>query len=150
MRGCGAGLGRNFSGDKRGRLEVDAYLRLKQARDIFVIGDSNSCLNELTGVPLPQLAQVAISQGHYAAKSIKEMASNKIPERYKHSQYGFIVPVSGKFAIFCGASGRIILSGFLGWVMRRLADLRYLLSVLPSAEALKIWMKENILYIRND
>lgn len=149
VRGCGDKFGLSFV-DQKGRFSVDSTLRLKENQNTFVIGDVNCFVNEQVKKPLPQLAQVAIGEGRYVASTINKIINNLEVASYKPSNYGFIIPVSGKYAIFCSANGHIIISGFLGWSMRRFADLRYFLSVLPFWFALKIWWSENILYIKND
>ncbi|PJE58048.1 MAG: hypothetical protein COU81_02765 [Candidatus Portnoybacteria bacterium CG10_big_fil_rev_8_21_14_0_10_36_7] len=136
--------------NKRGRVEVDEYLRMKDNENVFVLGDVCSFGASFTGHALPQLAQIAIDEGKQVAKNIQALMTNERMIAYKPSTYGFMVPVSGKYAIFCSAKGEIIVSGFIGWVLRRLADLRYIVNVLSFGSALKIWMSENILFIKND
>lgn len=149
ISGCGQALSSSFV-DKRGRFAVDNTLRLAQNDHVFILGDINSLVNPNTGKPIPQLAQVAIDEGKYTAWVINRLIKRQSIDPYKPSVYGFIIPVSGKYAIFSSANGEIIIGGFLGWVLRRFADLRYFLSVLPLFYAFKIWMSENLLYIKND
>jgi hypothetical protein len=60
----------------------------------------------------------------------------------------YIIPAAGKFAIFY--SPNLIISGFGGWVIRRLADLRYFMSVLPLLKAIRFWLFENRMFTKND
>jgi NADH dehydrogenase FAD-containing subunit len=58
------------------------------------------------------------------------------------------VPAAGKFAVLY--TPNLILSGFAGWVVRKFADLRYFMSIMPFFKALRYWLFENRMFIKND
>jgi hypothetical protein len=59
-----------------------------------------------------------------------------------------VIPVSGKNAVFY--TPYIVIGGFAGWLVRRAADLRYFLSILPITKALSLWLFENKIFMKND
>jgi NADH dehydrogenase len=65
--------------DRTGRVPVGADLTIAGHPELFVIGDL-ALLNDAGGKPLPALAPVAMQQGIYAARLIRErMNGGKIP-----------------------------------------------------------------------
>jgi len=44
----------------------------------------------------------------------------------------------------------VTITGFLGWVVRRLADLRYFVTALPVRYALHAYIRGAWLYVKND
>jgi len=134
--------------DKKDRVIVGSTLNLKQYPNVFIVGDNSCAIDPLTDKPAPQTAQEAIRQGAVAAKNIYRLVKNKPLLPYVAGGVRFVVPVSGKYAIFY--TPNLIISGFFGWVMRKLADLRYLLSVLPWLTAIRHWVFENKITMKND
>ena len=41
-------------------------------------------------------------------------------------------------------------SGFLGWILKQLVELRYLLFILPFPKALRMWLRAVYYETRND
>jgi len=134
--------------DKKDRAVVLSSLNLKKYPHVFVVGDNSCVLDPLTGKPAAQTAQEAIHQGAVAAKNIYRLIKNKPLLPYSAGGVRFIVPVSGKYAILY--TPNLIIPGFFGWAIRKLADLRYLLSVLPWITAIRHWVFENKIFMKND
>ena len=95
-----------------------------------------------------QTAQEAIRQGEVAAKNVSRSLKGKQLLPYHPGPTRFIIPVSGKYAIFY--TPNLIIAGKLGWLIRKLADLRYFMSVLPWVTAFKYWIFENQIFMKND
>jgi NADH dehydrogenase len=112
--------------DKRGKVIVGKNLLAKGAKNVFIIGDGAS--TQYSG-----MAQTAIDDGSYVANRI--LGLTKDPHRAKKPY--FSIPVGDKWAVT--QIGRIILFGRIGWWLRRLADLRYFLSILPINKAFRIF-----------
>ncbi|HYE22129.1 MAG TPA: NAD(P)/FAD-dependent oxidoreductase [Verrucomicrobiae bacterium] len=134
--------------DRKDRIPSTEYLNLKKLPNVFIAGD-NLCFNDLiTKKPLPQTAQEAIRQAKCVAKNVYRMIKGKSLLPYFPGTFRYVIPVAGKHAIFY--SKDIVIGGSVGWLIRRLADLKYFLSVLPFFSALGFWMFENEIFIKND
>lgn len=134
--------------DKKDRLVVTPFLNLKQFPRVFIVGDSACVMDEATGKPAAQTAQEAIRQGSLAAKNIYRLLKVKPLLPYSAGGIRFVVPVAGKYAVFY--TPNLIVSGISGWVIRRMADLRYFMSVLPWSVAIRHWMFGNMIFMKND
>ncbi|MBI2048392.1 MAG: NAD(P)/FAD-dependent oxidoreductase [Parcubacteria group bacterium] len=113
--------------DQRGRVIVDEYLRVKNQERIFVIGDG-------AATPFTGLAQTAIRDGQSAGKNILRLAEQKPLQTYQPKKPSHAIPIGRGWGL--AIIGTVIISGRLGWLVRRLADLRYFLSILPVRQAL--------------
>lgn len=147
---------------ERGRIVVPAELKcvssasdLKFYSRVYGLGD-NICFHDpRTDKPTPQVAPAAIAQATVVANNIIEdirQAENRNHEprtmNYKPYVYPYVVPVGGKYAV--AKIGPFVVSGFLGWVFKGLIELRYLLSIMTFARAVKIWLRGLRVFIQND
>lgn len=148
VRSCRLPVSVDLERDKKDRTPVTEFLNLKNFTNVFVAGDDACVLDPQTKKPLPQTAQEAIRQGKHAAKNMFRQILGKPLLPYYPGPVRFIIPVSGKYAIVY--TPNLIISGFLGWLIRRLADLRYFLSILPFFTALKLWFFETKIFTKND
>ena len=112
---------------KGGRVEVDEYLQAKGTKNVFIVGDG-------ADTPYAGMAQTALHNGRFAADVIKRKIMRFPLLPYTPQKPAYAVPVSRGWAAV--KIGRIKLYGRLGWVIRRLADLRFFLSILPIKKAL--------------
>ncbi|MBI2097881.1 MAG: FAD-dependent oxidoreductase [Candidatus Vogelbacteria bacterium] len=113
--------------DQRGRVIVDEYLRAKNQERIFVIGDG-------AATPYTGLAQTAIYDGRAAAVNISRLARGLKPLAYQPKPPSHAIPIGRGWGL--AVLGTVIISGRFGWLIRRAADLRYFLSILPVRKAL--------------
>jgi NADH dehydrogenase len=134
--------------DKKDRLMVTDFLDLKKYPNVFVAGDNGCFIDPVTKKPVPQTAQEAIHQGSLVAKNLYRLLRAKPLLPYHASPTRFVIPVGGKHAILY--TPYLVLGGFAGWLVRRAADLRYFLTILPMTKALKLWMFENWIFVKND
>jgi len=121
--------------DKRGRVVVDEYLQAKGFTGVFVAGDAAS--TQYAGT-----AQTAQSDGFYVATAIKEdlqSTANRTP--YVAHQPIYAIPVGPSWGVVQWGTKNYY--GFTGFTLRRLADLRYFMSILPFGKALAVWGKHN-------
>lgn len=141
----------NISGfelDKRGRLIVDEFLRVKDRDNIFAIGDNALFLDEKTNNPAPSTAFIAEQQADAAAKNILSLIKREPLQKYKIEFGRYVISCGGKYAV--AHIGGITCSGFLGWAFKRLIDLRYFLSILPFFKAYSLWLQELRMFTKND
>lgn len=123
--------------------------------NIYAIGDITSIINPKTKKPAPWMARPAITEGKIAAQNIfqKILLEEKITEypkfrEYKHRNYPYIAPVGGKYAI--AKIGPFVIFGLPAWIFKGFTELNYFVSVMPIFQALKIWFRGFIIFIRND
>lgn len=133
--------------DKGNRMMVNSMFQLELHPNIFVIGDEG-CYMGTDGRPLPGTARQAIDQGKYVGYAINQLIQNKQPRAYKCKNYGYIVPLGGKWAIL--KTQKIYMKGFFAYLARQLAWFDYFRSILGFKKAFKLAILENRLYSRND
>ncbi len=148
VRSCRLPIEVELERDKKDRTAVQATLNLKNYPRIFVAGDDACVIDLKTKKPVAQTAQEAINQGKYTARNIYRMIKDKPLIAYHPSPIRFVIPVTGKFAVLY--SPNLIVSGFAGWCIRKAADLRYFMSVLPWLSAIQYWVSENKIFMKND
>lgn len=117
--------------DKKGRAIVDQYMQAQGIETVFVIGDSAS--TKYAG-----MAQTALSDAVYVAHKIIARLQNKRTQEYKQPSPSYAVPVGPQWAgvIYHGMT----FSGRIGWILRRVADLRAFLALLPLKKALRAFL----------
>jgi NADH:ubiquinone reductase (H+-translocating) len=148
VRSCRLPVSNDLERDKKDRTPTTDNLNLKKYPRVFVAGDNLCYTDPGTKKMVPQTAQEAMRQGSHVAKNIFRMVEEKDMYPYFPGPVRYIVPASGKFAVLY--TKNIIISGFPGWVIRKGADLRYFLSVMPFFKALRYWLFENRMFIKND
>jgi NADH dehydrogenase FAD-containing subunit len=109
--------------DRAGRVRIQADLTISAHPEIFVIGDTSSL--DQDGHPLPGVAQVAMQQGTYAAKSIFRHVTQKpaLPP-FRYFDKGNLAVVGKNFAVL--QTGRIRMSGFFAWLVWALIHIQFL------------------------
>lgn len=137
---------------EKGFFKVDECLRIikedgNSKEDIFAIGDA-SIVYDLNGQIIPWTAQKAINEGKQIAYNIFRMLTGKEIKLCAPEKVRFIIPIGGKWAIT--KLNGILWSGFFGWVLKNLVELRYLLSILPWYKALGKWCLAVLIFSKND
>ena len=109
--------------DRAGRVRIRPDLSVQDHPEIFVIGDTASL--DQDGRPLPGVAQVAMQQGRYAAKTIFRQVTKKsqLPP-FRYFDKGNLAVVGKNFAVL--QSGRVMMSGFLAWLVWALIHIQFL------------------------
>ncbi len=124
--------------DRKYRIEVDADLLVKGRKDVFAIGDSAS--TKWSG-----MAQTALYDGHFVAKFIEANLHAGDKPIHNAAEPHYAMPVGPKWAVSC-FGGRIF-SGYAGWILRRYADLRVFLKLLPPMQAFSAFRSMNAVEI---
>ena len=111
--------------DKAGRALVNPDLSIPHHPEIFVVGDA-AYLDDKNGQPLPGIAPVAIQQGKYVAKLIR----NKIPfeqrSPFSYIDKGMIATIGQSKAV--GVIGKKKISGFFAWMIWGFVHIFYLIT----------------------
>lgn len=143
--------------DKKGKVEVDGYLRafpahppplsspfregggsgrrgtiiaqgsLRGEGSVFVVGDGAS-------TPYSGMAQTAIKEGALVARNIGRLVRGKSLVRYEPACPAYAVPVGERWAAV-HVDG-MTFYGYIGWLLRRAADLRFFFTILPFGKAI--------------
>jgi NADH dehydrogenase FAD-containing subunit len=109
--------------DRAGRVRIKQDLTVQDHPEIFVIGDTASL--DQDGRPLPGVAQVAMQQGRYAAKSIFRQVTQKSQRPpFRYFDKGNLAVVGKNFAVL--QSGRVMMSGFFAWLVWALIHIQFL------------------------
>lgn len=118
--------------DKKGRVEVDEQLRAKGVEHMYVVGDAAS--TQYVG-----LAQTAVNDANYVAHAIAASLQGKQGKPYVPRKPDTAVPVGAGWAVvvFKGMP----FWGWIGWMMRRAADLHAFQLMLPLPVAIKTFLR---------
>ena len=118
--------------DKKGRVIVDEFLRVKGFEDVYIIGDGASTLYS-------GMAQTAISDGASVAENIARQLSGELPRRRRSRKPYYAIPIGPGWA--ASSLGSVTFYGRLGLFIRRVADFRYFLTILPLKKALTVFRR---------
>lgn len=111
--------------DRAGRVIVEADLTLKDAPEIFIIGDTAHA-RDSDGKPLPGVAPVAKQEGQYVARLIAARARDDIRQTaFRYRNFGNLATIGRKAAV--ADFGRVRLSGFPAWLLWCLAHIYFLI-----------------------
>tara|TARA_Y100001970_G_scaffold30838_1_gene38279 strand:- start:176 stop:1417 length:1242 start_codon:yes stop_codon:yes gene_type:complete len=110
--------------DLEGRAIVSKDCSIQDDQDIFVIGDAANFKNE-EGISLPGIAPVAIQQGRYVGKNIKNNIAYNERKTFKYKDRGMMATIGGFKAI--GIVGSYEMSGVIAWLFWSLIHLIYLI-----------------------
>jgi NADH:ubiquinone reductase (H+-translocating) len=112
--------------DRAGRVPVAADLSLPGHPEVFVIGDLAAAKDE-HGHLLPGVAPVAIQEGHYVGKIIRQEVSGKSKVRpaFHYWDKGSVATIGRAAAV--AQFGRIHISGFIAWLSWLFIHILYLI-----------------------
>ncbi|OGY67219.1 MAG: hypothetical protein A3B16_01025 [Candidatus Zambryskibacteria bacterium RIFCSPLOWO2_01_FULL_45_43] len=150
--------------EQRGRVEVVGEMEcfpqspnLNLYGKIYGLGDAICFYDPLTGKPVPLIAEAAIKEAKVASHNLMEEIKlaeglTAKPDYQKYNpakEFPYMIPVGGKYAV--AKIGPLIISGLLGWVVKGLVEINYLLlNVLPPIQAFKVWLKGLWIFVKND
>ncbi len=99
--------------DRSGRVLVEPGLSLLNHPEIFVIGDLAN-YRQPTGQPLPGLAPVAMQEGEYVARLLRNRLEGKTTAPFRYKDRGNMAIVGRGSAV--AYIGRVQLAGFGAWL----------------------------------
>ena len=114
----------NTKTDSEGRAIVDPDCSIKEDGNVFLIGDAANYKNKNNST-LPGIAPVAIQQGKYLAKIIKNKTLKQDRKPFKYYDKGMMATVGRYKAI--GKIGNIEISGFIAWLFWSAIHILYLI-----------------------
>lgn len=111
---------------EKGKLPVDSYLRVKDMKNIFSIGDCSLFMKDEKNA-LPPTAQVALQEADVCAKNIVAALRGESLKAFEYHHKGSVASI-GNFAAV-GKVGNFRLSGLFGAFMKQVIEARYLLNL---------------------
>ena len=136
----------NAETDRGGRIKVNSDLTVPNYPDIYVIGDL-ALLQDANGKALPGVAQVAMQQGTYAAKSIMRKVSSAKPlASFKYFDKGDMA-VIGRWSAVANIFG-VHLSGFVAWPIWAFIHLMYLVQFQSRILVFTQWAIQQLTFNR--
>ncbi len=132
--------------DHGGRVVVGPDPSLPGHPEVFVIGDLASCASP-SGKPLPGLAPVAIQQGRYVAKCIRNRLRGKAIPPFEYHDYGTMATIGRSRAVaMIGTWG---FSGYLAWLMWLFIHIMYVVGFENRVLVLIQWGWNYVTWNRN-
>lgn len=106
---------------KGNRLGVDEKLRVKGWEHVYAIGDAAALCSEAYPYGHPQLAQPAMQQGAYLAKSFRNEKKGKPVAAFEYKDKGVLATIGKRRAV--ADIGRSSFDGYLAWLVWSLVHL---------------------------
>jgi NADH dehydrogenase len=122
----------------RGRIETDVYLRAKDNKDVFVVGDNIFYIPEGEERPVPQMVENAEHSASLVAKNIQNTIRGKKLKEYKPEFHGAMVCIGGRYGVAQVGMGKtnFLFSGFLAMFIKHFINIVYFVQVAGFA---KVW-----------
>ena len=113
--------------DRAGRVAVEPDLTLPGHPDVIAVGDMTRVRNARTGAVevLPGLAPVAMQQGRYAGRLIRDRLQGRSTRPFRYRDKGNLATIGRARAVADLHGLRV--SGFLAWVLWLLIHIYYLI-----------------------
>lgn len=135
--------------DRKGRVIVHGGLGVADKDGIYAIGDCAIPTNPVTQAVVPMLAQAALRQADVVATQILADYGVVVHRKvYTFPAFVYAIPVGGKQAV--AAIGGVTFTGFVGWLIRLVADALYFFSLLPFWTAMRLFFSGIRVYSHND
>lgn len=109
--------------DALGRIKVDAQLALHSAPQVMVLGDM-AHVQGSDGQPLAGIAPVAMQQGRFAAKRVKDLLAGTPAKPFRYHDKGTLAVIGRNAAV--ADLGTLKVSGFPAWLLWVVIHIAYL------------------------
>ncbi len=129
------------------RILVDEFNRVKGIENVFAIGDV--CLQTEKDYPNghPQLAQVAIQQGHLLASNLKKLENGKKLSAFHYRNLGSLATIGRNKAV--ADFKKVRMHGWFAWIIWLLVHLRSILGIRNKVMVLLNWVWSYLTYDRS-
>jgi NADH dehydrogenase len=111
---------------EKGKLAVDPYLRVKNTKNVFSIGDCSLFMKD-EKTALAPTAQVALQQAPVCAKNIVATLRGESLTAFEYHHKGSVASIGLSAGV--GKVGSIRLSGLIGAFMKLVIEARYLFNL---------------------
>jgi NADH dehydrogenase len=124
--------------DRAGRAIVGPHLSIEEDKDIFIIGDTASVMQE-NGKPVPGIAPAAKQQGAHVARVIRaRLTGGAKPAPFRYRNQGSLATIGKRAAVI--DFGRIKLKGGLAWWIWGLAHIYFLIGTRSRLAVAWSWL----------
>lgn len=123
--------------DRVGRVIVNPDLSLKDDSNIFIIGDA-AASKDKNGNLLPGIAPVAMQQGRYVARIIKEGKDHDLREPFVYFDKGTMATIGRAKAVVY--IGKLKFSGLFAWLLWCVIHIFYLITFRNRFKVMAEWM----------
>ena len=106
------------------RIIVDEFLKIKNMKDIYVLGDTSLIMTEKYPNGLPMLGSVAMQEGAYFAKQLNRIAKNKTVRPFIYKDKGTMATIGRNRAVV--EMGSFKFQGAFAWAVWMLVHLMLL------------------------
>lgn len=127
------------------RIVVDAELRVKNARDVYALGDAAAVITTETPDGHPQVAPVAIQQGRLLAENLKRLQRGKAPTPFRYRDQGSMATIGRNRAVV--ELGRLRFKGSFAWFVWMFV---HLMSIVGFRNRLAVLIEWTINYFTYD
>jgi len=124
--------------DRAGRALVGDDLALANFPEVSVIGDAAHAIDSATGQTLPGVAPVAIQQGQYLARKIKQELRGKTSPKFRYWDKGSMATIGRGRAV--AKFGNLHFSGFVAWLMWSFIHILYLIGFRNRFAVMSLWI----------
>lgn len=122
--------------DRSGRVIVDEDCSIPGDPDVFVIGDA-AIFNE-NGKPLPGVAPVAMQQGRYVAKILKNSLPKNKRKPFRYFDKGNLATIGRAKAIM--QIGKVKISGLIAWWIWAFVHIAFLVNFRKRYRVMTEWI----------
>lgn len=122
---------------KRNRVVVDGHLQPMKSGSISEAFKDVFCIGDIADTKYAGLAQTALADGAYVARTISKECAGKQPENYSAKPVAYNIGVGHRWSVL--VMGNLEWYGFLPYVMRTLIDIKFFLSILPVKEVWRLY-----------
>ena len=121
-----------FELNERGKVVVNEHLQVDD--HTFVIGDN-------AATSYSGLAQTAVRDANYTAKSISLLIKNKNLKTYHQKKPISIVPAGKRWSVL--QYNNFVIGGYIPNILREVADLIGYIDIMGVKQAFSVWLKRN-------
>ncbi len=134
--------------DKSGRVIVEPDLTVPGHLEIFVIGDLAHArdIRDKEGTPLPGVAPVAMQEGRYVARAIRDRLAGRAVAPFRYFEKGNLATIGRAAAV--AQFGRIHISGLLAWLVWIFVHVLYLVEFQNRVMVLVQWAFQYLTFNR--
>lgn len=122
-----------FDINERGKVNVNDKMQVDES--VYVIGDN-------ANTPYAGLALTAVRDASYVSGQLVQWAKGHSLQPYHQKKPITVVPVGKNWAIV--EYGPLVFAGWLGSLLRKVADLVAYKEIMPLGEALKLWSERGV------
>ena len=97
------------------RLKVNEFLKIEEYDNVFAMGDIAAVITNVTPNGHPQVAQPAIQQGKYLAKTLLNIIHQKPLKPFKYKDKGSLATVGKRKAV--ADLGKFSFAGYSAWLL---------------------------------